>query len=268
MIELYHDANAVCCQKVELALSEKGLAWTGRTVSLARGEQLGPDYLKINPAGYLPALVHDGVAICESTVICEYLDDIEPQPALRPTQPQERAAMRLWTKRVDEVLHEAGSVLSFLALWGDRFKKLEMPERDRRYKNVGDPIRDDMYRSTVEAGLASPYAARAVISFERAFADMEAALEDGSKWIVADQFTLADIGLAPYVARLEYLNILELWLTDRRHVKEWWQRVTARPSFAAAIAGPLSTQERTAMNTTGTKLRPHIETLRRGILPV
>lgn len=265
MIELYHDTNAVCCQKVELALSEKALSWTSHPVSLARGEQLEPDYLKINAAGYLPALVHNDVVVLESTVICEYLDDIYPEPALRPPEPEQRAVMRVWTKRVDEALHEAGSVLSFLALWGERFRQLPAEERDRRYRNVGDPIREDMYRSTVELGLESPYPARAVISFERAFGDIESTLSEGADWLVADRYSLAETGLTPYLARLDYLDLLDLWLTGRPHAAGWWQRITARASFAGAIRDTLDMDERAAMKSTGAKLKPDIETLRQAV---
>ena len=87
MLTLYHDRNAVCCQKVELVFSEKGIPFDDRVVSLFRSEQYAPEYLRINPRGVVPTIVHDGQTIIESTVICEYLDEAFPAPDLRPRIP-------------------------------------------------------------------------------------------------------------------------------------------------------------------------------------
>jgi glutathione S-transferase len=60
------------------------------------------DYLKINPIGRVPTLVlDDGRALPESEVICEYLEDAYPEPALRPADPWGRARMRLLARICD-----------------------------------------------------------------------------------------------------------------------------------------------------------------------
>ncbi|HEY2590802.1 MAG TPA: glutathione S-transferase N-terminal domain-containing protein, partial [Steroidobacteraceae bacterium] len=58
--------------------------------------------MKINPIGQVPALVHYGKVVTESTVINEYLDEVFDGPPLRPADPYWRARMRIWTKFVDE----------------------------------------------------------------------------------------------------------------------------------------------------------------------
>jgi glutathione S-transferase len=60
------------------------------------------DYLKLNPLGRVPTLVlDDGRALPESEVICEYLEEIFPAPALLPADPWERAQVRLITRISD-----------------------------------------------------------------------------------------------------------------------------------------------------------------------
>ncbi|THD65027.1 glutathione S-transferase family protein [Phenylobacterium sp.] len=60
------------------------------------------DYLQINPIGRVPALVlDDGRTLPESEVICEYLEDAYPEPALRPADPWGRARMRLLSRICD-----------------------------------------------------------------------------------------------------------------------------------------------------------------------
>src|SRR5271167_2401640 len=68
------------------------------------GESVLPkgEYLKINPLGRVPTLVlEDGRALPESEVICEYLEDVYPTPALRPSDPWERAQVRLLARISD-----------------------------------------------------------------------------------------------------------------------------------------------------------------------
>ena len=87
MIILYDFGNSVCCQKVRITLREKGQNWQAIRVDLFRSEQYDPSYLKLNPKGVVPTLVHDGKAVIESTLICEYLDETFPQPPLVPSDP-------------------------------------------------------------------------------------------------------------------------------------------------------------------------------------
>ena len=102
MIALYHNDMSVCAQKVRMALAEKQLPWESHHLDLRAGDQQKPEYVKLNPNAVVPTLVHNGAVFIESTVICEYLDDAYPQPALRPKDPVAGARMRLWTKQLDK----------------------------------------------------------------------------------------------------------------------------------------------------------------------
>ena len=78
MLELYHANHSTCSQKVRLCIAEKGLDFEGHLLDLGAKEQLDPEYLKLNPNGVVPTLVHDEVVITDSSVICEYLDEVFP----------------------------------------------------------------------------------------------------------------------------------------------------------------------------------------------
>ncbi len=123
MIELYHNNLSVCAQKVRIVLAEKDVPWTSRYVSLVKGEQLTPDFKKMNPRGLVPVLVHDGNTIVESSVICSYLDEVFPGPPLSPKNPVERATMRLWCKLPDDILHMACATVSFAISFGQQLKE-------------------------------------------------------------------------------------------------------------------------------------------------
>ncbi len=81
--------------RVRIALGLKGLVAEQVSHHLRRGEQRTPDYLALNPQGLTPAFVtDDGAFLTQSLAICEYLDEVHPEPALLPSDPVERAKVR------------------------------------------------------------------------------------------------------------------------------------------------------------------------------
>ncbi|MFZ0777052.1 MAG: glutathione S-transferase N-terminal domain-containing protein, partial [Xanthobacteraceae bacterium] len=95
MLEHYHNIKSVCAQKVRIALIEKGLDAKEHLLAL-RGDQFDPAYLKLNPNGVVPTLVHDGNAIIESSLILYYLDEAFPTPPLMPKEPKLRHRVRMF----------------------------------------------------------------------------------------------------------------------------------------------------------------------------
>src|SRR4026207_2035940 len=75
MPALHHAWRSSASRRVRLCLEEKGLAYESRPVDLAKMEHHTPEYLRINPNGVIPALVHDGRPLYESGTICEYIDE-------------------------------------------------------------------------------------------------------------------------------------------------------------------------------------------------
>jgi glutathione S-transferase len=202
MLVLYEFGNSVCCQKVRLVLCEKALAWESRQVKLFRSEQYRPDYLELNPKGVVPTLLHDGRPVIESTLICEYLEEIFPEPRLVPEAAYERARMRLWSKAVDEGLHEGVTEISFSAMFRERMKNMSEGERAARFRNVDDPRRRDRFVSTYEHGVESPFVLWASAAYERAFKSIDGTLAQGGEWLAGGAFSLAEVNLMPYLARL------------------------------------------------------------------
>ena len=258
MLELYHFQNSVCSQKARMTLFEKNLEWQSHEVNLFASEQYDPKYLKLNPKGYVPTLVDGDTSVWESTLICEYLEDRFPSPPLMPKEPSGRVQARLWSKAVDDGLFAGVTVFSFAAMFRDRMKQQTPEERERRYRNIGDPERRDRYKSMYEKGLDSPYVFRAVGAYELAFKAMDEVLASGSDWLVDDMFSLAEINLAPFVARLEYLTLLDLWIAERSTVATWWRRLKDRPSYRSEVAKPLTTGEIEEMRLAGAKIRARI----------
>jgi glutathione S-transferase len=92
MLELYNAMQSTCSQKVRITLAEKGIDFVEHRLRLFKQDQLKPEYLKLNPNGVVPTLVHDGVPVIDSSVIMEYLDEVFPQMCLTPQEAAGRDA--------------------------------------------------------------------------------------------------------------------------------------------------------------------------------
>lgn len=237
-----------------MLLAEKGVAdWLPHHIHLFKGEQFDPAYLKLNPKAQVPTLVHDGVVIRESTLICDYLDELYPDPPLKPSAPAEVAHMREWIKEADEGGFEGVASLSFVAVF--RAKLLAMPEDERNAYWAGQTVleRTQRQQSCVFEGLDSPYAMRAIACWERIFAKIDKTIVGGGPWLMGKQFTLADLELATFIARLDGLKLVEPWLADRPNAQAWWRAIKSRPSYSEARVGP-SDEESENMGIEGAKI--------------
>ena len=87
---------------VKMFIAEKGIDVPRVEVDLMAGDNRRPPYTDKNPAGQLPCLeLDDGTFLSEILPICEYLEEKHPRPALVGSTPEERAATRMWARRID-----------------------------------------------------------------------------------------------------------------------------------------------------------------------
>ncbi|CAK9188656.1 unnamed protein product [Ilex paraguariensis] len=99
-LKLYSYWRSSCSCRVRIALNLKGLDYEYKAVNLVKGEQFSPEYLKLNPIGYVPVLVDgdivvaDSFAILMASIACSsslYLEEKYPQHPLLPQDLQKRA---------------------------------------------------------------------------------------------------------------------------------------------------------------------------------
>ncbi len=235
MLELYTHPMSPCAQKVRIVLAEKGLDWTKHHVNLQHKENLDPEYLRLNPLGVVPSLVHDGRPLIESSIICEYLEDTYPDHSLRPEDTYQRARMRFWMKHVDVKLHPSCGTLQWPMVMRDAL--MEKPEEERQaiLERIPEKPRRERQKRLVKFGLDAPDVADAVRTYRKTILDMEKALSEHA-WVVGDQFTLADACLAPYFQTLLQFDWTALYDRDCPNVARWFESNQQRSSFQAAVA--------------------------------
>jgi glutathione S-transferase len=257
VLALYHNDMSSCAQKVRLCLAEKQLPWESRHLNLRAGEHQQDWYVKLNPRAVVPTLIDGSTVVPESNVINEYLDDRFPEIPLRPSDPFGRARMRLWTKQLDEGVHDAGiAVISFALAF--RHQYLTRGEAGKQMlESIPDPIKRERRRDVIENGLDSPYFQLAISRMLQLYDEMEAWLGD-HRWLAGDAYSIADAGFTPYVVRLEHLDILGL-LHGHPRVTDWYERIKVRPSFQDAITKWESADYLTLMQRQGRENWPKIQ---------
>ncbi len=231
-LTVYHNDMSVCAQKVRFTLEEKGLKYEDRHLNLRAGDQKTPDYLKLNPNGYVPTLVHDDFVVCESTVICEYLDDAFPVPALKPVDARGRARMRGFTKFIDAAIFPATGTVSMSIAFHHQYQPDRPCQDGGRRGRVGSLI-----SAMLQKGDDNPAFSRTrSAGLTRCWLDMEEALAaQGKPWLTGDMLTLADIGNAPYVTRLDHLKFLPHMVQHRPLTAAWYERIKARPGYQQGL---------------------------------
>lgn len=188
---------------VTMFVAEKGMTIETRAVDIIKGENREQPYLGIHPGGTTPALVlDDGSTLTETTAICDYLEELQPSPALIGTTAEERARTRMWVRRIDLAV-TLPMTFGFRGAEG-------RPMFGPRMRVVGAEGSADL-KAIAADGLAS----------------IEADLGD-REWIVGDRFTLADIVLFSFV---EFgAAVGQPLAPDLRRLAAWRGRVAARPS--------------------------------------
>ncbi len=227
---LYHYPLSPCCDKVRLALAEKGIAWQETMVDLASKANLAPDYLALNPKGYVPTLRWGEELLVESTAILDYIQAACPLPSLVPEAPREVAAMRLWLKHVDEVLHPAWPGLAWPIAVRPRWLDRSPDEIEAMLAALLDPARRDRQRRLLKEGFGSPDTQTSFRVLAATLDQLEKALERRA-WLAGDSFSLADIALLPYVQIASFYGIEAWMLEGRPRVGDWFARCRARPSW-------------------------------------
>lgn len=262
-LQLYHHGSSACAAKVRFALEEKRLRWEGHVVDIFRGEQFRPEFLALNPKAVVPVLVHEGFVLPESTVICEYIEDAFPDHPIYPASARGKAAVRQWTKAVDEELHPACSAITYI-----------VSHRHTLLRNGVGSLEEFLGRSPaggfqarrqkwewLQHGIKAPGAAEKIRLYDSYLHQMEAALQHGT-WLAGDIFTMADIAMTPYVNRIAALAMEGLWNEGRLpRVEKWFERVRQRPTFNPSFVRWMPAELAEEMHANGSRSWPEIRSL-------
>lgn len=200
------DSFGIMPRIVRFFMLEKSLDVARHEVDLLLGENRDPDYLKLNPSGQTPALeLSDGTIVCEGPVICEYLEELHPDPPLIGMTAKERANTRMWWRRAELNICQP-MILGFYygdALETYRTRMRCIPEAANGMKEKArDGLRwlDGLFKT---------------------------------EWIAGKWFTVADIHLYSFVQEMSEKG--QPLPDECTAVRSWMERVGSRPAAEMSL---------------------------------
>ena len=144
MLKLYYHPLSPLARRVWLTLLEKKLEFEPILVNLDRGEQLKPEFLKLNPFHHVPVLIDDNLKIIESLAIMDYLEYKYPEIALLPSNPTTLARVRMAQMVTTNELGSQVLPLVFDSVASTN-KSSASKQLKRTCKFLSDLLQDDLY---------------------------------------------------------------------------------------------------------------------------
>ncbi len=178
-MKLYSYFRSSAAYRVRIALNLKGIEYQMLPVSLLKNEQFADDFRRLNPQSLVPTLVDGGSVLTQSLAICEYLDEVQPEPPLLPRAAAERARVRAIALAIACEIHPLNN--------------LRVLRHLKKTLGQDDAQRDAWYRHWIAEGL-TPLEA------------MLAASPQTGSFCHGDTPGLADACLVPQAAHLRALS--------------------------------------------------------------
>lgn len=204
-MKLYGAGASPFVRKVRVVLAEKGIKHEHDPILPFN---VSAEYKKISPLGKIPALEDGGKPLCDSSVICAYLERKHPQPALYPSDPYEFGRALWFEEYADSAMvNVIGAKIFFKKVIGPTF--------------MNQPLDEAALKSAIDDDLPP------------LFDYLESQL-DGKDALAGGHFSIADVGVGSQFVNLRHAGFgvdAKRWPKLARYVAA----VHGRPSFKALI---------------------------------
>mmetsp|Transcript_25038 Transcript_25038/g.77221 ORF Transcript_25038/g.77221 Transcript_25038/m.77221 type:complete len:346 (+) Transcript_25038:202-1239(+) len=254
-LQLYYFHDSCCCQKVQLALEEVGLALACHQVHLDIGRYGRYDHLKSthmnrNPMATVPVLVHLGCPILDATTQIRYIEDmLDGNLSLAPSISGEKARMNKIIEECDIDLRPK-ALTNVAKSWGNAVQLFSLHNMSYSYQYFG--FRKNIYAllkhpnpmvplnrilfNLLHIRIEPSVSDEAVDRIEQATREYDSILADGRMFLCGHAYTLADVACLPLLHRMDQLGILEHFLLPecgpkKKNLLEYWRRMQVRTSF-------------------------------------
>ncbi len=238
-VTLYHMPNSFYSQIARVALAEKGVGWRSKWIAAGPPtyESYKPWYMRLNPGGTVPTLVHDGQVVPVSFAIARYADAHFEGPPLIPSDQGEQAEMEHWIEKLGSIsvreLSYGDENYARAGAWLNRSRIRNLKRRERKNRDLADIYRAK--RRSIEeenSHMADPGHMELLrATLKAAFDEIESTLAK-NPWVGGEQYSLADAFWTVAVAHFILLKLDPL--AGRPALEAWYARAKARPSFETA----------------------------------
>ncbi|MGD2131917.1 MAG: glutathione S-transferase family protein [Maricaulaceae bacterium] len=227
-IELYDYEAAACAMKARWALAEADLPWTRHWVDLCRFEQKTADYLEIHPDGTVPAARFDGVLVLGADAIMSRVSEIAGEGRLSSAGRD----VAEWLDRVSEI-HQAYRPVIFTEVFMPMHRARTAEDLDAVLSNFSSRSQRELAERLIQNGIPKERVATALERIARGFEEANEVLS-AQTWLAGDRFSIADIGLFPYVNSPLHA-VSEIWFEKMPGLTGWLERMRSRPAYVAAV---------------------------------
>ena len=209
-MKLYDCKTAPSPRRVRIFAAEKSMQLETVQVDLGSGEQFGAGFSEINPDCVVPVLeLDDGNRITEVLAICQYLEEIQPDPALIGRTPEDRASAMMWAIKVEQ---------QGLVAMRDAFRNTA---KGLRGQALTGPVSFEQIPELAERGREQ------VVTF---FDRLEQQLEENDH-IAGDYFSIADITALVLV---DFAAWIKIGVPEAAvNLQRWYEAASSRPSAKA-----------------------------------
>jgi glutathione S-transferase len=234
MLELYHWEPTLDSGEPLVALKEKALPFRAHYVDLAELQQHQPGYLRLNPSGQVPVLVHDGRVITEAGLILEYLEDAFPERPLRPAELAGRYRVRFWIKYAEERVAPYAALLGWLAIGRPALTAAAVEQARQSIRQL-PAERRQLWEKALAGSWSEEEIVLARASLSSAVRLIEQTLRE-APYLAGDTYSIADIALV-FIVRALRTAAPEIASAERAPATlGWLGRLEGRPAVAETLA--------------------------------
>lgn len=209
-MKLYDCTTAPSPRRVRIFAAEKGIQLENVQIDLATGAQFSDGFRAINPDCVVPVLeLDDGTYITEVLAICQYLEDLHPEPSLFGRSPRERATSVEWQTKIEQ--------------------QGLLPMRDA-FRNSAKGLKGHALTGPVRYEQIPELAERSRQCVTAFFERLERQL-DGNDYVAGAFFSIADITA---LVLADFAAWIKIGLPDDAvNLRRWYENVGSRPSARA-----------------------------------
>jgi len=210
-------------------LTEKGVEFDFHYIDVLKFEQHQPEYLKLNPQGTVPTVVHDGKVMTESTQALQYLDAVLPGPSFTPGNPLEKYRMRWWATH-GAAWAASLSVLGWHAFMGPMVRKMGDEKLNDLLERIPNKQRRIAWSTAAKSTFTEEQLQNARDGVAAGVQMMEARLRV-SPYFAGDNYTIADMVIFANAYSLPLMHDYAASDDISPCFIDWLRRIYRRPAI-------------------------------------
>jgi len=221
---LFHFSMSSCSQRVRFVLDESNIKWRSHHIDLSKMENTSRSYQKIHPKGYVPAMVHDGKLITESSDIIRYINQF-----LGSNSEISDDELRKWLD-ISDKNQSCLKLLTYELLFKPRGHFSQKKDIDHYLQHQRNPELRQFLIEYVD-GFSNERVQNNIDKVNDYLALLNHSLSN-NEYLLGSKFSFADIA---NIVNVHRYNACSFDLKHYPFLDRWYSVITNRPAYKSAI---------------------------------